>query len=174
MCLTLAHIHCVWRLPDWARQKGLNGVRPASLSRSSGWSDSSTESASHRRLRVCSAAALRGALLAHTRCVVRYSHTLSTCFVLLSNCSRAIGNYETVTLCFVFSLFGNNFYAGLTLRARATRGLRRPTSGYRPFVGRLYCCARARSRAMAPAWWKIGGRRPDTEVLPAFCYSPTQ
>ena len=77
-------------------------------------------------------------------CVVRYSHTLRG--ALLAHAYglfrvtlqlRAIGNYETVTLCFVFSLFGNNFYAGLTLRARATRGLRRPTSGYRPYVGRL-------------------------------------
>ena len=119
MCLTLAHIHRVWRLPDWL----------------------GTPEGAQRSPPLIGVSACTPQLL----CVVRYSHTLRG--ALLAHAYglfrvtlqlRAIGNYETVTLCFVFSLFGNNFYAGLTLRARATRGLRRPTSGYRPYVGRLY------------------------------------
>ena len=97
----------------------------------------STESASHRRLRVCSAAALRGALLAHAAwCATRTRLWLVSCYSPIAREQLVTMKRSPCVLC--SSLFGNSLYAGLTLRARATRGLRRPTSGYRPFVGRLY------------------------------------
>ena len=97
----------------------------------------STESASHRRLRVCSAAALRGALLAHAAwCATRTRLWLVSCYSPIAHEQLVTMKRSPCVLC--SSLFGNSLYAGLTLRARATRGLRRPTSGYRPYVGRLY------------------------------------
>ena len=97
----------------------------------------STESASRRRLRVCSAAALRGALLAHAAwCATRTRLWLVSCYSPIAREQLVTMKRSPCVLC--SSLFGNSLYAGLTLRARATRGLRRPTSGYRPYMGRLY------------------------------------
>ena len=91
----------------------------------------------HRRLRVCSAAALRGALLAHAAwCATRTRLWLVSCYSPIAREQLVTMKRSPCVLC--SSLFGNSLYAGLTLRARATRGLRRPTSGYRPYVGRLY------------------------------------
>ena len=93
----------------------------------------STESASHRRLRACSAAALRGALLAHAAwCATRTRLWLVSCYSPIAREQLVTMKRSPCVLC--SSLFGNSLYAGLTLRARATRGLRRPTSGYRPYV----------------------------------------
>ena len=74
-------------------------------------------------------------------CVVRYSHTLRGALLAHVAGVHKKGRYDLTNLTNVTngsSLFGNSLYAGLTLRARATRGLRRPISGYRPYVGRLY------------------------------------